>query len=73
VRERIETVECKVMQGFKQRQLHCCWREIDGRWNRLSIRFNDSLMKFPTDLNKSSSIGVVGIKHDEKDPEREMN
>ena len=30
-------------------------------------------MKFPTDLNKSSSIGVVGIKHDEKDPEREMN
>ena len=37
------------------------------------MRFNDSLMKFPSDLNKSSSIGVVGIKHDKRDSEREMN
>ena len=37
----------------------------------MSIRYND--MKFPGDLNKSSSIGVVGAKHDERYSEREMD
>ena len=36
--------------------------EIVGKWNRLFMRFNDSLMKFPSDLNKRSSIGVGGNK-----------
>lgn len=68
VRERIMIVEYKVMQDSSKDSAIAA--ELQGRWNRPSIRFND--MKFPSDLN-SSSIGMVETKHDERDLEGETD